>query len=89
MITSGETEKVTTSDAAVIALNAGPQIVRKIQIINEGDAPGFFQFDGINWGRLPAKSSVSLEPTASLTYGVKVKRVAGGANLSGIYAYAY
>ncbi len=90
--TSGTTAISTSSDAEVTALALEPGgDVTQVTIINEGSVAGFFQVnaDGATgeWCRLPAGPSAVTntynEPLSGIS--IKVKRVAGGSNLSGIY----
>lgn len=91
LISSGTTAVATTDDTAVTALAADTSqaYLNEMVIINEGSAPGFFSIDGGTvWARLPAgPSSVRIQQRQAYQ-GVKVKRVSGGTNLSGIYVWA-
>lgn len=85
---SGETPVSTTSDAPVTLLTANTTgIKRSVTIINEGSVAGFFSFDGATWARLPASSTQTFD-NVHCTQAVQVKRTSGGANLTGLYAFA-
>jgi photosystem II stability/assembly factor-like uncharacterized protein len=91
LVSSGETAIATTSDTAVTALAADTSqaYLTEVFIINEGTTPGFFSIDGgTTWARLPAGPSSVRIALRQIYQGVKVKRVAGGSNLSGVYVWA-
>jgi hypothetical protein len=95
MISSGETAISTSGDTAVTALTNTAGSGRKpyVDIINEGAAAGFYSIDsGGTYARLPAASAIHLDlkhnPLAEGTT-IKVKRVASGTDLSGVYVSAY
>lgn len=92
---SGETALATVSDTAVDAITAGGRFNR-VRIVNEGSVSGFYSTDGgTTWQRLPAASILTDDELgfpvapAGITLGVKIKRVAGGPNLSGVYVSAW
>lgn len=89
MITTGTTAKATASDTAVelfSAANAAHIGFHHLRILNTGSVAGFYTVDGgTNWGYLPANASVTDEYT-HITGAVQMKRIAGGSNLSGVYA---
>ena len=89
--TSGVSAKATVADAAVEVLAADDTMVfRHIRIVNEGGAPGFYSIDGgTTWERLPAGGVLTDDDVLIRNKAVQVKRVAGGANLSGVYAAAW
>jgi hypothetical protein len=89
-LNSGTTAIATTDDSAIAVLDTGSVMVSRVYVINEGAAPGFVSIDnGESWLRIPASGSrtidISHSPRAVV---VKVKRVASGANLGGIWANA-
>jgi hypothetical protein len=92
--TSGLTAVATVSDTEVTALTVSGGRINQVTIINEGSVAGFFQVNGDGdsgeWCRLPAGPSAVTntykETISSLV--VKVKRVASGSNLSGVYVAA-
>lgn len=94
MLDSGTTAIATSSDTAetVIANSSGVIIRHGVTVINEGAVAGFFSINnGNNWFRLPAgPASVTLEidklPFAPV---VKVKRIASGSDVTGVYAFAW
>ena len=88
MISSGTTAIATSGAGAVTAAAATLTTIRRLTIINEGSEAGFFLIEGTTWCRLPATSTVNLEPNAALPVGVQVKRQAS-TNLSGVYVFGY
>lgn len=81
----------TTDDTAVALLAASTEMIRNIAIINEGAAAGFFSDDGgTTWSRLPT-GTIQLEFLAAPQNcpAITVKRIAGGSNLSDVYAFAW
>ena len=92
--TNGLTAVATVSDTAVDALVVTGGRVNQVTIINEGSVAGFFQVNGDgtegDWCRLPAGPSAVTntykETISSLT--VKVKRIASGSNLAGVFVSA-
>lgn len=94
-VSSGTTAKATTSDAAVEVLPAVEKVMRHLRIVNVGTVAGFYSRDGgTTWNYLPAGTASG--PTAIMdrnvciyNQAVQVKRVAGGSNLSGVYASAW
>ena len=90
LLSSGETALATTSDTAVTAIAADTtqNYLNELVIINEGTTPGFFSIDGgTTWARIPAGPSSVRIATRQIYSGVKIKRVAGGSNLSGIWVW--
>ena len=89
MISSGTTAIATSGDAPVIAVaiaTEGTQHFKNFTIINEGSAPGFFSIDGgLNWCRISAASARTLDNVSVFDFGVQVKRVPGGTDMSGVY----
>lgn len=85
---SGTTAIATTDDNAVAVLaNANSDLASEITIIN-GAVDGFWSADGgATWMRLPANTSDTLNlrhcPIAAV---VKIKRIAGGSNMTGVFA---
>ena len=92
MITSGETAIATSGDTAVDVFTsptAGSTGYTQVVVINEGAVAGFFSIDGgTTWARLPASSSIICKPANASVPSLKVKRVASGTNLAGIWGWA-
>jgi hypothetical protein len=92
--TSGLTAVATVSDTAVTALTDAGGQVTQVTIINEGAVAGFFQVNGDggegDWCRLPAGPSAVTNSYRNVmtSVSVKIKRIAGGSNLSGVYVSA-
>lgn len=88
MFSNGTTAIATTDDTAVsVFTSSSGYLVNQLTVINEGGVAGFFSDDGgTTWARLPATSSVTIKITPPKAVDVKVKRVASGSNLSGVYA---
>ncbi|MEX0654871.1 MAG: hypothetical protein WD534_12560 [Phycisphaeraceae bacterium] len=88
MLTAGPI--TTTDDSAVTALAdtsaLGPRRDgRHIEVINRGTAPGFYSFDdGANWAFIPPETGV-VKDGVTLGSTVRLKRVAGGSDLSDVY----
>ena len=89
---SGTAAVATTNDDAVDLLaNASGDFLHEITIVNTGEAPGFGTIDGgATWHYLPAGPSsrtfdIRHAPRKAV---VKVKRVPGGTNMTGVYADA-
>jgi len=93
MHSSRQSAVSTSGDDAVVLMSSA--YVSQITILNEGTAPGFFSIDGgSNWCRIPAGP-------VSITIGgrnerqqrdpltIHVKRVAGGTDMSGLYAFGW
>lgn len=58
---------------------------RHIEVINRGAAAGFYSLDdGQNWAYIPAEAGV-VKDGVTLGGSVKLKRIAGGANLADVY----
>ena len=100
MYTSGTTAVTTSSDTAVsvtlTGVDSAPGIsggIKHVRIVNEGAAAGFFSTDGgTNWARLPAQFVAEHEfanPFPPANLNLKVKRIASGTNLSGVYVTAW
>lgn len=88
MVNSGLTAKVTSDDTAVVLLTWTNGREMNCTIINDGPVAGFFSDDaGTNWGRLPAGSSVTFR-VLNGNASIQVKRIAGGSDLAGLYAWA-
>jgi hypothetical protein len=87
---SGETAISTSSDAEVTVLTLTQGGYTEVVITNEGTVAGFVSIDnGSTWMRLPAgPSSRTFSVRGMLRMVVKVKRVASGSNLTGIWADA-
>ena len=88
---SGTTPLATSGDAAVEVLAANANAVyHHVRIINEGTAAGFYSIDGgTTWNRLPAQSVVEDNGVKVVNQAVEIKRVAGGSDLSSVYASAW
>jgi len=83
---SGTTAIATSGDTAVDAIADGLVMERQLVLINEGSVAGFWSIDGgTTWSRLPANCAMKLDRNGAPFTGVKVKRVAGGSDLSGVY----
>ena len=90
-LSSGETAKATTDDNPITLIDATDQeTIGHLTIINEGGVAGFFSVDGgETWLRLPANGARSLDGLQVFNQAIQAKRVAGGSNLSGVYADAW
>lgn len=93
MICSGTTLLTTASDAAVAVPNILPGNYQQISVINTGAAPGFFAADGgandSSWVYVPASGSVTITGNLLVTAGgIKIKRIAGGTNMTGVQVVA-
>ena len=88
---SGLTAQVTTTDTAIELVAAVPDAeVTGVCVMNEGPVAGFFSIDGgTEWARLPAGGSPTLDRCLLINTAVLVKRVAGGANLSGLWGFVW
>jgi len=90
MIASGETAKATVDDTPVEILAATPGLsLSHIAIINDGVEAGFFRVGSNPYLRLKAQSTTVLDNFVWANMAVQVKRVAGGSNLSDIFAFAW
>lgn len=89
MISSGVTATATSGDTAVTLFDCAGTAVFRVTVVNEGGVAGFFSIDGgTTWARLPATSSVTVPiPEKPRSIICKVKRIAGGSNLSGVYGF--
>lgn len=83
----------TVDDNPVEALDLEPLGPRRdgrhVELLNTGSAPGEYSLDdGASWCHLPADFAVTKD---GVTVGNKllVRRLAGGANLSGVYLSAW
>jgi len=90
MLTSGETALASTSDIVVPTIDLRPTgaICSHVRIVNEGSAPGFYRYDKGPWCRLP-ESSILSDDNVDVKQTIEVKRVAGGANLTGVFVQAW
>lgn len=85
----------TNSDAVVTVVTGGKPAVTigALILINESAVAGFFTVDGVTWLRLPASSTVTLPfrlwggSGQTLKNGIQIKRIAGGTDLTGVWAY--
>lgn len=92
MISNGINAIVTAGDAAVYVFTTPSPPTglsySQLAIINEGSVAGFFSIDGgTTWARLPATSSVVI-PISTNAPSLKVKRIASGTDLAGIWGWA-
>ena len=88
MPSSGTAAKATTDDNPVDVLTTR-RGDKKLFVVNEGSAPGFIQIGADDdWRRIPAGPTSRHYDISNLTDAVtvKAKRVAGGTNMSGVYA---
>ena len=78
----------TTSDTAVTVISSIDRDEADLHILNTSSVAGFFSIDGgTTWGYLPAgPCDIKLSGVPS-SASVKVKRIASGSNLTGIYAW--
>lgn len=89
---SGTTALATSSDTAITLIaNTTGVPVREITIVNEGAVAGFVSWDGgTTWRRMPAGPSSRTfnfhHPVAAV---VMAKRVAGGTDMTGLWADAH
>ena len=89
---SGMAALATTSDAPLTAIAASEMAVyHHVRIVNEGSVAGFYSLDGgTTWCRLPAgPCAVKDDGVKIVNQAIQIKRVAGGSNLSGVYASAW
>lgn len=89
MISSGLTAGATADDTPVRVKNFGANARKRVVIVNTGDVFGFFSLVGnsaneADWGALPS-GSVSIPGGANTD--VWIRRVAGGSNVTGVYAW--
>jgi len=85
---SGLTAKTTTDDSptTVIAADAA-HAYRHFRIFNSGSTAGFYSFNGgTTWHYLPAACSLHHDGVAIANQAIQVKRIAGGDDLSGVFA---
>ena len=85
---SDVTPKATTSDAPVEVIAADPvNTYYHLRIFNSGTVAGFYSFDGgTTWHYLPAASSLAHDGVKIANKAVQIKRVAGGSNVTGVFA---
>lgn len=97
MVTSGETAIATSGNTAVdaIARSSMKGGERNFRIINSGTVAGFFSTDeGTTWNYMPG-TAASTNPipiqvlNVSGLASIKIKRIAGGTDLAGVYASAW
>ena len=88
---SGDTPTGTDGDTPVTLLDAhADRVFHTVRIVNEGAAAGFYSLDGgASWDRLPAECVVEDPRVRIENTAIQVKRTAGGADLSGVYASAW
>ena len=91
MYSSGETALATSDDTAVTAIQyptatqGWMRVMKNAVVTNEGSEAGFVSVDGgATWIRLPASYTLILR-SIRISDSVLIKRVAGGANLSGVF----
>ncbi len=89
MISSGETAKATTSDAAVVLLPANGGLHHQLTIVNESGIAGFFSVDGGTvWCRWPTGAKARTISVTLNNQTVYFKRVAGSTDVTGLFADA-
>lgn len=97
MQSSGTTALQTNGDDAVTLIaNVDSERLRTFTIVNTGTAPGFVSYDnGEHWLYMPAAADAT-HPAArrdelpdAISAVVLAKRVAGGDDMTGLYADAY
>lgn len=91
MKSSGEAAISTADDTAVTLISHATLsgIERHVKITNDSAVAGFWSTDnGISWNRLPASGVMTAYDLTSIN-SVKVKRIAAGSNLTGLYATAW
>lgn len=88
MLSTGTTEKHTTNDDAITLLEVGvPDLFHQLFLINESAVPGFFSIDnGTTWCRFP-DGAKAVTVDVDVNGNVLFKRVAGGTNVTGLYAW--
>lgn len=88
MLTTGTTPLATTNDNPITLLSVDSiDRYRQLFLINESAVPGFFSINaGKSWCRYPdGAKAVTID--VDINRDVLFKRVAGGANVTGIYAW--
>jgi hypothetical protein len=90
LASSGTTGIATVADAAVEVLPfVADQLLNNLVIINESAVVGFFSVDGGTiWCRLPANCVLTVSG-CPITGAVQLKRVAGGSNVTAVFAWAW
>ena len=88
---SGLVAKATTDDTAVEVIAAdADRVFRHLRITNTGGVAGFYSIDGgSTWEYLPSNTIMTDDWVTIDNKAVKIKRVSGGADLSGVYASAW
>jgi hypothetical protein len=91
MVSSEETALATNGNAAVVAMPGKSTICHSMRIVNGGAAPGFYRRGGGQWAYLPANTVLSddSQRTPFRADSVEIKRVAGGADLGGVFVSAW
>jgi hypothetical protein len=95
MIANTTAVATTGNDPVNLLANPDGTILRRIHIINTGTVAGYFSLDGGNtWAYLPAGHTdrpyeLVIELLQGTNSTIKVKRVADGNNLEGVYGIAY
>lgn len=87
-VASGLTAKATTDNSAVdvIAVNSSRKF-HHLRIFNTGGVAGFYSIDGgTTWEYLPANTILTDDWVGINNKAVQIKRVADGANVTGVYA---
>lgn len=88
MITTGDTAIEATTDAPVVAIsmpsNGYFRNMKELYIVNDGAGDGFVSIDGVTWIRIPAQSSRQFRGLRC-TDDIRIKRVAGGTDMTGVY----
>ena len=89
-LTSGETAIATVTNAEVVLLAAKAGNYTHLAIINDGAAAGFFRIGPSGtMSRLKANAVTVLDGIKWTNQDVMVKRIPAGANLSGLFAFAW
>jgi hypothetical protein len=86
---SGITAVSTSGDTAVDVISSSTGNFERAVVHNTGAAAGFFSVDGGTiWHHIPAAASMSVTLPAGQSGNptIKVKRIASGTNMSGVYA---
>lgn len=88
MYAHGPVSTVSDVASALFGAQSG-RIYKRLTIINEGDAAGFWSIDGgATWARLSAKAGLTWSVGNAVSLAAcLIKREAGEADLSAVYAY--
>jgi hypothetical protein len=89
MISSGTTASFTSDDTAITLLAASAYSYTQLVILNESGIAGFFSIDGgTTWARWADGAKALTIPLTERSQAIKFKRVASGANVTGLWAFA-